>query len=147
MSRSGGCPYTEKPVADRTRNRPMPFDALVAVPRQKTLSEVLDTHGLTGVSAGTLAEHRQAQLVKFGPSFWYRHQASVSIGLIVASPAVGAIAGAIEGFSPHSSALAVASSFAWMCMVALIAGTGIIKLRSGSYWEERYVDADALAEL
>lgn len=124
----------------------MPFDALIAAPRQKSLSEIFDELGLTPVSATSLVDHKRAQLAKFGPSFWYRHQAALSIGLIIASPAVGAVAGAAQGFTPHSSALAVASSFAWMCMVALIAGTGLIKLRAGSHWEERFLTGDQLAE-
>ena len=31
-------------------------------------------------------------------------------------------------------------------MVALIAGTGLIKLRAGSHWEERFLTGDQLAE-
>jgi len=125
----------------------MPFDALVAAPRQTTLSDILDQLGLKPISIITLEDHKRSQLVKFGPSSLYQHQAALSIGLIVASPAVGAIAGAAEGFTPHSSALAVASSFAWMCLVALIAGTGLIKLRAGSHWEERYVGVNDLTDL
>ena len=87
----------------------MPFDALIAAPRQKSLSEIFDELGLTPVSATSLVDHKRAQLAKFGPSFWYRHQAALSIGLIIASPAVGAVAGAAQGFTPHSSALAVAA--------------------------------------
>jgi hypothetical protein len=72
----------------------MPFDALVAAPRQRTISEALEAHGLTPVSWETLGEHKLEQQRKFGPSFWYRHQAMLSISLIVASPAVGAVVGA-----------------------------------------------------
>ena len=125
----------------------MPFDALVAAPRQTTILDALNTLGVTPVSWPTLAEHKLAQQRKFGPSFWFRHQTKVSIGLISASPAVGAIVGAVQGFTPHSSALAVASSFIWMCMVALLTGTGLVKLRAGANWEERHVIADNLDEL
>src|SRR5256885_14307990 len=97
----------------------MPFDAMVAVTRQRTVSEALARHGLSPVPLGVLATHKQAQREKFGPSFWYRHQAAVSMILVVASPAVGVLAGVIYGFGGHSSAVTIGSSFAWMCMVAV----------------------------
>ena len=59
--------------------------------------------------------------------------------LVVASPAAGAIAAASGGFNAHSGVLAITGSFVWMCMVALVTGTGIVRLRAGSHWEEREV--------
>jgi hypothetical protein len=99
----------------------MPFDAIVALPRQRAVFDALERQNLTPVSWEMLAEHKQAQQRKFGPSFWYRHQAAVSIALVIASPIVGAAIGALEGFTPHASALTIGSSFVWMCMVAPIA--------------------------
>jgi hypothetical protein len=125
----------------------MPFDALVAAPRQIAIQDALDTLGLTPVGLDKLAEHKLAQQKKFGPSFWFRHQTAVSMTLIAASPVIGAVVGALQGFTPHSSALAVASSFIWMCVVALLTGTGLVKLRAGAYWEERYVPGSALENL
>jgi len=125
----------------------MPFDALVAAPRQTVILDALNKLGVTPVSWATLAEHKLAQQRRFGPSFWFRHQTQVSIALIAASPAVGALVGAVQGFTPHSSALAVASSFIWMCVVALLTGTGLVKLRAGSHWEERCITADDLHDL
>jgi hypothetical protein len=125
----------------------MPFDAMVALTRQRTVSEALERHDLVPVAWGALAAHKQSQLEKFGPSFWYRHQAALSMALVVASPAVGAIAGAIQGFTAHSSALTIGSSFAWMCMVAVVTGTGLIRLRAGSHWRERWIAAGLLGEL
>lgn len=125
----------------------MPFDAMVAVTRQRTVSEALERHGLTQVAWEVLAAHKQAQLEKFGPSFWYRHQAAVSMGLVVASPVVGAFAGAINGFTGHSSALTIGSSFAWMCLVAVLTGVGLIRLRAGSHWRERWIPAGLLGDL
>jgi len=109
------------------------------------VSEALARRNLTPVSWQDLTAHKQAQERKFGPSFWFRHQAAVSIALVLASPAVGAAVGALQGFTPHSSALTITSSFVWMCAVALITGTGLIKLRAGSHWEERLVPASFLA--
>jgi hypothetical protein len=120
----------------------MPFDALVALTRQKTLTDALDEHRLDPVSWERLAAHKVDQQRRYGPSFWYRHQAVVSILLVVASPAAGAIAAASGGFTAHSGVLAITGSFVWMCMVALITGTGVIRLRAGSHWEERKLLAD-----
>ena len=117
----------------------MPFDALVAVTRQRTLSDTLDDHRLDPVPWETLAAHTVAQQRRYGPSFWYRHQSAVSIMLVVASPAAGAVVALSGGFSGHSGVLAITGSFVWMCMVALLTGTGIIRLRAGSHWEEREV--------
>jgi hypothetical protein len=117
----------------------MPFDALVAVTRQRTLADALEDHRLNPVSWTLLAEHKAEQQRRFGPSFWHRHQAMLSILLVVTSPAAGAIAAASGGFNAHSGVLAITGSFVWMCMVALVTGTGMIRLRAGSHWEEREV--------
>ena len=117
----------------------MPFDALVAVTRHKTLSDALDDHCVSPVSWETLAAHKVAQQRRFGPSFWYRHHAAISIMLVVASPVVGAITAVSGGLTAHSGVLAISGSFIWMCLVALITGTGMIRLRAGSHWEEREV--------
>jgi hypothetical protein len=125
----------------------MPFDAMVAVTRQRSISETLERHDLTPVAWDYLAAHKQAQLEKFGPSIWYRHQAALSMALVIASPVVGALAGAIQGFTAHSSALTIGSSFAWMCLVAVVTGTGLIRLRAGSHWRERWVATGLLDDL
>jgi hypothetical protein len=124
----------------------MPFDALVAVTRQRALSSALDDHGLKPVPWDALAAHKAAQQRRFGPSFWYRHQTVLSIMLVVASPVAGAVAGASGGFTAHSGVLAITGSFVWMCLVALITGTGLVRLRAGSHWEERLVPAGFLAD-
>jgi hypothetical protein len=123
----------------------MPFDALVAVTRQKTISESLEDRRLNPVSLETLADYKAEQQRRYGPSFWHRHQALVSMLLVITSPAAGAIAAASGGFNAHSGVLAITGSFVWMCMVALITGTGMIRLRAGAYWEEREVPAGFLA--
>jgi len=125
----------------------MPFDALVAVTRQRTLSDALDAHRLDPISWDTLAAHKVEQQRRYGPSFWYRHQAAVSILLVVASPVAGIVAGASGGFTAHSGVLAIAGSFMWMCMVALITGTGLVRLRAGSHWVERGVPTTFLADV
>lgn len=125
----------------------MPFDALVAVTRQRALSDALEDHGLKPVPWEALMAHKAAQQQRFGPSFWYRHQTALSIFLVVASPLAGAVAGASGGFTAHSGVLAITGSFVWMCLVALITGTGLIRLRAGSHWEEREVPLGYLSEV
>ncbi len=115
----------------------MPFDALVAVTRHRTISDALHDHDVTPVSLEALAVHKAEQQRRFGPSFWYRHQSALSIMLVAASPVVGGIAGLSGGFSAHTGVLAITGAFTWMCMVALLTGTGLVKLRAGSHWEER----------
>jgi hypothetical protein len=129
------------------KERIMPFDALIAVEPNRTLQDVLSENGISPVSLDMLLDHKQAQLKRFGPSFWYRYQAVLSVALIVASPAIGAGAAAIHGFSPAWNSLSIGFSFAWMCMVALVTGTGIIRVRAGSHWRERIVPAGRLAEV
>lgn len=122
----------------------MPFDALVAVTRQKTLVDALDDHDVTPVPWETLATHKAEQQRRYGPSFWHRHQAALSITLVLASPVAGVVAGISGGFNDHFGVLAITGAFTWMCMVALITGTGLIRLRAGSHWEERRVPVSFL---
>jgi hypothetical protein len=124
----------------------MPFDAMVAVTRQNTITESLRDLGLDPVPWSVLAAHKAEQQRRYGPSFWHRHQTALSIALVIASPAAGAVAAAASGFTAHSGVLAITGSFVWMCMVALITGTGLIRLRAGSHWEERQVPRDLLAD-
>ena len=125
----------------------MPFDALVAAPRPSTISDALDAPStLPRFPGSTWRNTSRHSSEKFGPSFWYRHQAAISVALVVASPAVGALAGAIQGFTAHSSALTIGSSFAWMCLVAVVTGTGLIRLRAGSHWQERWITAGLLGD-
>jgi len=122
----------------------MPFDALVAVTPRRLVSDALDRLNVTPVSWQELTAHKQAQQQKFGPSFWYRHQMALSIALVLMAPVVGLIVGAIQGFTPNSGTLSITSSFAWMCLVAVVTGTGLVRLRAGSQWEERLVPANFL---
>ncbi len=107
-------------------------------------SDALDRLHLTPVSWQELTAHKQAQQQKFGPSIWFRHQAALSITLVLMAPMVGLIVGAIQGFTPNSGTLSIACSFAWMCVVAVVTGTGLVRLRAGSQWEERLVPASFL---
>lgn len=124
----------------------MPFDAMVAIRRQ-AISEALERNGLSAVSWEVLAAHKQAQLQRFGPSFWYRHRAAVALALVFGSPIVGLLVGAANAFRGHATLLAIGSSFAWLCLVAVITGTSVVRLRAGSHWRERWIPAAWLDDL
>jgi hypothetical protein len=124
----------------------MPFDALVAPEQTKSLSEVLDDRGITPVSREALAAHQQAQLEKFAPSFWYRHQALLPTALLASvgcMAATGGMAHRLDGSSLLPSWL----TLAWMCVIGLLIGAGVFRVRAGSHWEERWIPTDWLDEL
>ena len=116
----------------------MPFDALVAPTRLKTLAEVLLDHGLSPVSPQTLAAHKQAQLEKFRPGFWQQHQTWLPVGLL---GSVGCMA-ASGGFANRLMPASVVPSWltlTWMCVIALLVVFGVFRGHAGSHWEERWV--------
>jgi len=123
----------------------MPFDALVAPAQTAPLSDALARHGIKTVPADTLAAHKQAQLERFGPSFWYRHRQWLAIGLL--TPIGGTVLGAgLVSATPSASPLP-----AMLCLgIILMSGfAGLIlsdrlRLRAGSHWEERWLPADWL---
>jgi hypothetical protein len=124
----------------------MPFDALVAPARQRLLREVLDEHGITPVSLEALAAHKQAQLERFAPSFWFRHQAllpAALLGSVAGMAASGGLAQQIGHGSPWPSML----TLGWMCVIAMLIGAGVFRVRAGSHWEERWVPAGWLDDL
>ncbi|MFP5248201.1 MAG: hypothetical protein ACLGP3_00060, partial [Acidobacteriota bacterium] len=65
----------------------MPFDSAVPVARLGSLAEVLEERGITAVPLAALVAHKRAQVQKFGPNFWYRHQGLLLLGLLL--PFVG----------------------------------------------------------
>ena len=124
----------------------MPFDALVAPARQKLLREILDEQGITPVSLELLAEHKQAQLDRFAPSFWFRHQAllpTALLGSVAGMAASGGLAQQIGHGSPWPSVL----TLGWMCVIAMLIGAGVFRVRAGSHWEERWVPVQWLGDL
>jgi hypothetical protein len=54
----------------------MPLDALSGHGCAESLAISLAQREIRPVDWNTLAAHKQTQLEKFGPSFWYRHQRS-----------------------------------------------------------------------
>jgi hypothetical protein len=122
----------------------MPFDALVTATSPRTLFEALEVCGIVPVRSEVLATHKQAQLEKFGPSFWYRLRASPLIALVASGLIVGAMAAAVKGFAPPSTSLGFGVGLGWMVLMLLVADSGLVRLRAGSRWEERCVTAASL---
>ena len=123
----------------------MPFDALAPSPTLP-LSVILEARGITPVSQDDLAAHQQAQLAKFAPSFWYRHQALLPLALLGSvggMAATGGLAHRLDGGSGLPSWL----TLGWMTVIFLLIGAGVFRVRAGSHWEERWIPAAWLDDL
>jgi hypothetical protein len=116
----------------------MPFDALVAHARSKSLADALQDQGVLPVTTQTLAEHKRAQLEKFRPGFWHQHQTWLPVGLIGSVGCMAASGGFANRIMP-SSGLPSWLALAWMCVVALLVLFGVFRGHAGSHWEERWV--------
>jgi hypothetical protein len=125
----------------------MPFDALVAPARPQLLSEVLADHGVTPVSQDLLEAHKQAQLDRFAPSFWYRHQPLLPAALLGSVGCMAASGGLTQRMLPGGSPVSGWLTLAWMCVIGLLIGAGVFRVRAGSHWEERWVPVDWLCDL
>jgi hypothetical protein len=125
----------------------MPFDALVAPAQPKLLTDVLAEHGVTAVSREMLDAHKQAQLERFAPSFWYRHQPLLPAALLGSVGCMAATGGISQRMMPGGSPVSGWLTLAWMCVIALLIGAGVFRVRAGSHWDERWVPADWLHDL
>lgn len=125
----------------------MPFDALVAPPQPKLLSEVLAELGVTPVTQEFLAAHKQAQLERFAPSFWYRHQPILPAALLGSVGCMAATGGFAQRVLPGGSPVPGWLTLAWMCVIGLLIGAGVFRVRAGSYWAERWVPVEWLRGL
>lgn len=124
----------------------MPFDALLAPVRQKSLREILVDQGIRPVPLECLAAHKQAQVERFGPSFWYRHQARLPVALLASvagMAASGGLAQRVGHDSPWPSALILGCMF----VIAVLIGAGTFLVRAGSHWEECWVPVGWLEDL
>ena len=124
----------------------MPFDALLAPVRPRLLSEVLDDHAISPVAWQRLADHKQAQLAKFAPSFWFQHQTWLPVGLLGSVGCMAMTGGLANGGLP-GSVLPSWLTLAWMCVIALLVMFGVFRAHGGSHWEERWVPGGALGGL
>jgi hypothetical protein len=124
----------------------MPFDALLTPVRPRLLSEVLDDYAIAPVAWRVLAEHKQTQLARFAPSFWYQHQTWLPVGLLGSVGCMAATGGLANGGLP-GSALPSWLTLAWMGVIALLIMFGVFRVHGGAYWEERWVPGGALGGL
>lgn len=125
----------------------MPFDTAIPVARLSPLAEALEDSGIAPVSLAVLAAHKRAQVEKFGPNFWYRHQGLLLLGLLLPFVGMAATSGLAQGLKEVSPSLPCAVSFAWLCLLPLLFATGLLRLRAGSHWEERWVPVGSLGRL
>ena len=121
----------------------MPFDALVALERPKTLAEVLDEHAISPVGWEALATHKRAQLEKFTPSFWHQHQTWLPVGLLGSVGCMATSGGLANGIMP-GLLLPSWLTLAWMGVIALLILFGVFRVHAGSHWQERWIPACAL---
>ncbi len=119
----------------------MPFDALVAPAPHKLLADEVADRGIVPVSLGTLAAHQQAQLERFAPSFWYRHQALLPAALLGSVGGMAFSGGLAERVADSGSPLSCWLTLSWMGVIMLLLGAGVFRVRAGSHWEERWVPA------
>lgn len=119
----------------------MPFDALVAPAPQKLLAEEVADCGIIPVSLATLAAHQKAQLERFAPSFWFRHQALLPAALLGSVGGMAFSGGLAERVADSGSPLSCWLTLSWMGVIMLLLGAGVFRVRAGSHWEERWVSA------
>lgn len=111
----------------------MPFDALLAPPEPRTLAQALEARGIVAVGLAALAAHKEAQLARHQPSFWYRHEAWLPIVLV---GSVGCMA-ASGGLTRGGTALATwCPTLLWMASLALLIVFGVFRVQAGAYWRE-----------
>jgi len=125
----------------------MPFDALVAPAQPKLLPDVLTDLGIVPISLEQLAAHKQAQLDRFAPSFWYRHQPMLPAALLGSVGCMAATGGLSQRMMAGGSPVSGWLTLAWMCVIALLIGAGVFRVRAGSHWQERWVPVDWLQGL
>jgi hypothetical protein len=125
----------------------MPFDALIAPPEPKTLAQALDDRRIVPVGWASLAAHKQAQLTRFQPSFWQRHEAWLPIALVGSVGCMAASGGLTHGIDAGASLLSWSPTLIWMSSFALLIVFGVFRVRVGAHWQERNVPVEDLNRL
>lgn len=125
----------------------MPFDALVAPERPQLLTEVIAATGIEPVSLEALEAHKDAQLERFAPSFWFRHQPVLPVALLGSVGAMAFTGGLAQRALSDASPIPGWVTLGWMCVIGLLIGAGVFRVRAGAHWEERWVPSDWLPDL
>jgi hypothetical protein len=122
----------------------VPFDALLAPSEPKTLAQALDDRCVVPIALARLTAHKLAQLARYQPSFWQRHEAWLPIALVGSVGCMAASGGLTRGFAADASLLGSAPSLIWMSSFALLLVFGVFRVRAGAYWRERGVAVEDL---
>lgn len=125
----------------------MPFDALVAPPQPLSLFDEIADQGVTPVSLDVLLAHKRAQLERFAPSFWYRHQPILPVALLGSVACMAISGGLTQRMALDGSTFSGWLTLGWMSVIAMLIGAGVFRVRAGSHWEERWVPAEWLRGL
>jgi hypothetical protein len=124
----------------------MPFDALPAPERPRTIGQILEEYGATPVSLEVLATHKQTELEHFAPSFLHRHQTWLPVGLI-GSVFCMAMSGGIANRALADSLLPSWLCLFWLGVITLLIVFGVFWLSAGARWEERSIAPEMLTGL
>ncbi len=117
----------------------MPFDALIVPSRPTPLAHIAQAYGIVPVSLAALDEHKQAQLDRFQPSFWYRHQALLPISMVGSVACMASTGGVANSMLAPGSMVPSYLTLAWLGVIGLLVLFGVFRLQAGSYWDERLV--------
>ncbi len=124
----------------------MPFDALLAPVRHRSLAELLDEHGATPVPLELLVAHKRAQLERFAPSFWHQHQTWLPIGLVGSVGCMAASGGLANHLVP-GSLLPSWLSLGWLSVIGLLILFGVFRVSAGAAWQERAIATELLGQV
>jgi hypothetical protein len=125
----------------------VPFDALLAPTEPRTLAQALDDRCIVPIDLASLAAHKQAQLARYQPSFWQRHEAWLPIALVGSIGCMAASGGLTHGIAAGASLLAWSPALIWMSSFALLIVFGVFRVRAGAHWQERTVPVEHLNRL
>lgn len=123
----------------------MPLDGLSVPSRAVSLSDVVTRFDIEPVNWSILEAHKQAQLRRFGPSFWYRHQTGLGVALIASVACMAFTGGVAQSLMQPASPMPMYLSMGWMCLWAALIFAGVFRAHAGSHWEERWLPVDLLA--
>ena len=125
----------------------MPFDALIVPVRPRSLADALDELSIVTVPWALLETHKQAQLEKYPPGFWYHHQTLLPVGLLGSVGCMAASGGLAHAFTASASLLTWTPTLIWLSSFALLIVFGVFRVRAGAYWQERNVPVEDIDRL
>ncbi len=125
----------------------MPFDALPARPEPKTLAQAIDERRIVPIGWAGLDAHKQAQLARYHPSFWLRHEAWLPLALVGSVGCMAASGGLTHQIATATSLLSWSPTLIWLGCFALLIVFGVFRVHAGAHWQERIVRVEDLDSL